>query len=263
MPFRENLLSKIEIDRLSAKVIRSIDPTDGTKRIDRQTMFHLLEKGSFDSRRERDLDLYFLDSGPDDVPTILVLDNELAVYHTTVDDVVLRKSPTIKEMVNIRNAIKILKDSDVLVSKKVETVRLVQKRCIDGLDLTYTKADVEKIEAEALSSLDSGYADGILEGLTLFGELLGYGNAPKPFRMRHCQILGPSEGGTDTNQFGPPVIVFRKVDNHLMLIDRQLTPQNRADREYLTGLVEKSEKRKKDGIETFQYLTRAVVQALS
>ncbi len=263
MSFRENLLSKIEIDRLADNVIRSIDPADGTKRIDRQSMYDLLEKGAFTSRRERDLDLYFLDSDSDGVTTILVPDNELAVYRTTVDDVVLRKSPTIKEMVSIRNAIKILKDSDVLVSKKAETVRLVQERCIQRLDLSFTAKDIEKIEADARMSLDNGYAEGILEGLLLFGEMLGYAEAPKPLRFPHCQITGPVETGADgAKRFGPPVIVFRKVDNQVMLIDRQLQPHNKADREYLSDLIEKSTHAKKDGMDAFQYLARAVIQTI-
>jgi hypothetical protein len=68
-------------------------------------------------RQERDLVLFLETDGPGQT-RILVLDNDLSIYNTSVDDVVLRKSPTVKEMVNIRNAIKILNDKDVVTSKK-------------------------------------------------------------------------------------------------------------------------------------------------
>jgi len=41
----------------------------------------------------RDLDLYVADTGTA-VQKILVLDNELPIYRTTVADVAMRKSPT-------------------------------------------------------------------------------------------------------------------------------------------------------------------------
>ena len=49
---------------------------------------------------------------------ILVLDNGLAIYHTTIEDVCMRKSPSVKEMISIRNTIKILNDEDVILGKK-------------------------------------------------------------------------------------------------------------------------------------------------
>jgi hypothetical protein len=76
---------------------------------------------------------------------ILVLDNDLTIYHTTVEDVVLRKSPTVKEMVSIRNAIKILNDKDVVISKKEASLKTIRDICIDQLDLHYTAADIDGI----------------------------------------------------------------------------------------------------------------------
>ena len=56
---------------------------------------------------------------------VLVFDNELALYHSTVDDVALRKSPEWKEMVSIRNVRRILNDQDVVVSKGKESIRRI------------------------------------------------------------------------------------------------------------------------------------------
>ncbi|MEJ2041278.1 MAG: hypothetical protein P8X55_20470, partial [Desulfosarcinaceae bacterium] len=126
MSFKDNLLKKIKIDRLAEKVRHSLGaPADSPRRVDRETMKTLLSMGPFRHQQERDLDLYFIsrDDGPEQ---ILALDNEMKIYRTTAEDVALRKSPTIKEMVSIRNAIKILSDKDVVVSAKAESLGKIQ-----------------------------------------------------------------------------------------------------------------------------------------
>jgi hypothetical protein len=86
MGFRENYLKKIRADRMAEQVRNSIGPPGSGQRADLETMRSLLELGPFDYRRERDLDLYMLDSAGA-MPMILVLDNELKIYRTTVEDV--------------------------------------------------------------------------------------------------------------------------------------------------------------------------------
>jgi hypothetical protein len=144
MGFRENLLKKMEIDRLADQVRRSLAPVEGQQRIDSAAMRALLEMSSYRHHRERDLDLYCQED-EDGTPLILVLDNGLNLYQTTVADVALRKSPTLKEMISIRNAIKILNDKDVLISRKADTLQRIQKELIDALDLAYTRDDIEAI----------------------------------------------------------------------------------------------------------------------
>ena len=94
----------------------------------------LLEMAEYRHLRERDLDLYLPPEGSGK-SHILVLDNDLPFYKTTVSDIAMRKSPTVKEMVNIRNAIKILNDSDVVVSKKADSVKTVRQECLSRLNL--------------------------------------------------------------------------------------------------------------------------------
>ena len=124
MSFKENLLKKIRFDALAHKVISSWGPPGSGMRIDKDAMRELLDMSSYTHQRKRDLDLY-VDEDGGEKKKILVLDNELPIYLTTVEDVVLRKSPYIKEMVSIRNAIKILKDSDVKISIKDASVKAV------------------------------------------------------------------------------------------------------------------------------------------
>ena len=126
MSFKENILKQIRINKTAKQVILSIGPPDSGRKVDKDAMRRLLEMSPYTYRKERDLDLY-LEDAESEKKKILVLDNDLAIYDTFVEDVVLRKSPTVKEMISIRNAIKILNDSDVVISKKEESVKTIQK----------------------------------------------------------------------------------------------------------------------------------------
>jgi hypothetical protein len=80
-------------------------------------MRKLLALSPFVSAERRDLELYFRELEPE-IGEIISLDNELSLYgNTTVGDVALRRSPVVKEMVNIKNIIKILNDKDIRICK--------------------------------------------------------------------------------------------------------------------------------------------------
>lgn len=225
MGFRENLLKKVKIVQLAKKVEGSINPLDSGQRIDQDAMRQLLEMGSYAYQKERDLDLYFLDAHH-----ILLLDNELKIYNTTAEDIALRKNPTVKEMISIRNAIKILNDKDVVVSRKRETVQRVQKELTDSLDLSFTAADIQSMVKDGIESLENKYADGVIEILILFAELLGYQKAPKPFRVAHHHVWGEiakSEAGAQV--FGP-MVLFDLMHNSLKMCLKSI---KRTDKEGL------------------------------
>jgi hypothetical protein len=232
MAFKENLLKKMKIDDLSAKILGSLGPVDSGRRIDKQQVRQLLQMGPFVHRAERDLDLYI--QQPESVPPcILVLDNELKIYRTTVEDVALRKSPTIKEMISIGNAIKILRDSDVVVSKKEETLKTVQNACIDQLDLRFTANDIADIATQGLKSLENNYADGVIESLALLGELLQFKTPPKMMTLRHHLMKGVlSTTATSETWFGP-LFIFSKVDNRLTFIASPYNLQDKGQREHI------------------------------
>ena len=86
MPFIENLNAKIRLDRLVQQVLSTMIETPGQRRLDKELTKKLLEATDLEYRRVRDLDLY---ERPLEGETreVLVFDNELAIYHTTVDDV--------------------------------------------------------------------------------------------------------------------------------------------------------------------------------
>jgi hypothetical protein len=85
MSFRENLLKKIEIDRLARRVTASMGPPESGQRIDRDLARRLLGIAGYQVLHLRDLELYLI---PPDPPEVLVLDNDFPIYTTTPEDVV-------------------------------------------------------------------------------------------------------------------------------------------------------------------------------
>jgi hypothetical protein len=256
MDFKANLLQKIQIDRLAARVIASVSAgPDSTTRIDKAAMRTLLEMAGWKVRRERDLELYL---PPDDrAGTVLVLDNDLPLYRTTVADVALRKSPTVKEMVSIRNVIRILNDGDVVIGKKAATVAGFQAAAIAKLDLRYDADDIAAIALDGAASLESRYAEGVLEALELLAELLGYVPPPRVLASDHHYILGhlASQGGA--LRYGP-LVVFSRIHNRLGFIDRPLDPADEADAGYFQQVLQGRAKVAAEGPAAFKALAAAV-----
>jgi hypothetical protein len=218
MGFRENLLKKIQIEELVAGILRSIGPADSEQRMDRDAMRRLLERGTYQYRKERDLDLYLLNESE-----ILALDNELKIYRTSAEDIGLRKSPTIKEMVSFRNAIKILNDKDVVVTRKADTVRRIRAELVAALDLSFTKADIESLAADGAEALQNGYADGVVEILTLFAELLHFQKAPKVFQVAHHHTWGVLEHPRDDEVRFGPLVMFGLMHNSLKMLEKSIS----------------------------------------
>ena len=259
MSFKENLLKKIQINQLARKVLASFGPPESGSKIDKDAMRRILEMSPYRYQKERDLDLYIQDLAGE-TSKILVLDNELPIYRTTVEDVAIRKSPYTKEMLKIRNIIKILKDSDVKMSRKEESLKIVQQECIDGLDLTYDAADIESIAKEGIDSLENGYAEGIVESLTLFAELLGYQPPPKAFRIRHHEIIGAVREEPSGEILYGPSVDLSLVDNSLRLIEEKISSIDKGQMEHYQRVAQGKEKPALEGAEVFRYLKKAVLK---
>jgi len=259
MSFKENLLKKIQIRQLARKVLASFGPPGSPGKIDKDAMRSLLEMSPYRYQKERDLDLFIekLDGEPSQ---ILVLDNELPIYRTTVEDVAIRKSPYTKEMLRIGNIIKILKDSDVKISRREESVQTIQKECIDHLDLDYNASDIDSIAKDGSDSLENGYTDGILESLALFAELLGYQPPPPAFRIRHHEISGAvTEKPSGEIVYGPAVILSL-IDNSLKMIKDEISTLDPAKIEFFRQVAQGNEKASLEGVEVFGFLKDAVLK---
>jgi len=257
--FKENLLKKIRIKALAKKVLASMGTYDSGKRTDIDALRELLDMSPYTSCNERDLVLYVRKQDAADTPSIIVLGNDLPLYASTVADVVLRRSPTVKEMISIRNAIKILKDSDIMVSKGAETLETIQQECIEMLDLTFDEQDLMAIAGDGAASLESGYQDGVLESLSLFGELLDFQPPPKRLAMPHFHILGSSGGvAFESERFGP-MVLYGKVRNELKLIDVPILLADKANVEWFHQIVKGATPAAAEGAAVFQHLIRFVL----
>jgi hypothetical protein len=259
MSFKENLLTKIKINRLAAKVIGSIGPVESGRKVDKEAMRSLLELSSYQYQKARDLDLYV--QGIDqEQKKIFVLDNELPIYQTTIDDVAMRKSPLIKEMVNIGNIIKILKDSDVKLSRKQESVKAVQSECIDQLDLSYSESDIAEIAKDGQASFERDYPDGVVECLELFAELLDYKPAPKVFQLGRHKIIGrliPKAGGEIL--YGP-MIIYSLIHGSLKVIEDQISSFDKTKIDLIQQVAAGDQKAALEGADVFQFLKDTVLK---
>lgn len=253
MSFKENLLQKITIDKMAKQVIASIGPLESGRKVDKKTMRSLLEMVSYTYKRKRDLDLFIEDVDAEKT-RILVLDNDLAIYNTSVYDVAMRKTPTVKEMMNPFNVIKILKDTDVVISKKEESVKTIQKECIDRLDLSYDESDLDEIAKDGTASLEREYADGVIESMDLFAEILGYSVPPKPFRIDHHKIVGALTQKQSGEVFFGPMVLYSIIHNSLKLIESQTGSFDREKIEFIQKVAAGKEQASSQGPLVFQYL---------
>jgi len=129
----ENIQKKIIVDFLVKKVEKSLKPAEGYSKIDKKSAKILLEMNGYENIPKRGLELYFRE---DPTKEVIVNDALLGRYETDIDDVVLRKSPKLKEMISFKNAKKILSDSDVLKSVKEETLDYLRTSFIKTLDFS-------------------------------------------------------------------------------------------------------------------------------
>lgn len=259
MGFKENLLKKIAIDHLVSRVLASMGTVESGKRLDRDTMRELLEMGTYTYRHERDLDLY-CENQSDEKQLILVLDNELKIYNTTVNDVCIRKSPTIKEMVSIRNAIKILNDRDVVISSKTDTVERVRKELIDAIDLSFSEADIAALAREGCTSLENKYTDGVLETLALFAELLGYQKPPKPLRLAHNEIRGRVDKPRPGEWVIGPVVMYNLMEARLTMLRGPVSSLNEGALETYQQVAVGQAKADVEGPAVWEALQRQVME---
>ncbi|MCP3953286.1 MAG: hypothetical protein GY697_13860 [Desulfobacterales bacterium] len=259
MSFRENLLKKIEIDRLARRVTASMGSPDSGRRLDRELARRLLDIAGYEMTPRRDLELYLVPNEPPP-PMVLVLDNDFPIYTTTPEDVAMRKSPVVKEMVKIRNIIKILNDSDVVISKKGDSVEKVRSDCVAALDLAYAAEDIDEIEKQGATALENDYSDGVLEALDLFTELLDYSPPPKVLKRPHQIIFGKMDPAPGIGASFGPLFLFDRVHTTLKLIDAKISLADKEQVQFALAVAAGSQEPFADGPAVFVFLKAAVLQ---
>jgi hypothetical protein len=226
-------------------------------------MRRLLGLSPFGLEKRRDLELFFreLKAG---VGEILVLDNELPLYqNTTLEDVTLRRSPELKEMISIRNAIKILNDSDILLHKGRESVTYVKDRALELLDLRYDRKDMEEMADDGIRALAGSDSAGVDETLELFVEVLGYEPLPAEVTANDFIMFGaPHEKGEAQKRFGP-LIMYNDKTNVLRLINQQVPMDDPMAKDLILGVAMGDMKPEAEGYEVFHFLKEEALKRQS
>jgi len=221
--------------------------------VDKVLAQELLDMTDLEHKKFRDLHLYIRPL-EGEIAEVLVFDNELAIYHTTVADVALRKSPFWQEMVSIRNIKKIMNHHDVLVSKGKESLKRLHANALVLLDLTYSRDDLALLVEDGNWGLEQKSIGQVQESLDLFVDLLDF----------HPVSLGVLE--QDLQIFARPKLSAAAVPafEHLILFDKEIlslglkkgdfSPENDLDLAWVMQYARGEETADLQGIDVFKFL---------
>jgi hypothetical protein len=259
MSLKENLKTKIKLDELLRKIVSTIKEPPGKRWLDKVLTRELLELTAFEYRKVSTLDLYIrpLDG---EVMEVLVLDNELPIYHTTVADVTLRKNPYWQQMFSVKNIKKIMNDQDVIVSKGKESVTRLHANALALLDLTYTGDDLARLVEDARQSLERESISEIRESLDLFFELLDFRPVSLGGPEQDLQIFArPKPGGGSVPPF-EHLILFDEATLSLGLKKGFLSPQHDSDLSWVMRYARGEETADRQGIGVFEFLAELALE---
>jgi hypothetical protein len=254
MTLVESFRRKQQLDRLAREVEARLRLPAGQKSLNKDAMRRLLGYTRFEPARVRDLEIY-VRPVEGEINEVVVLDNELPIYRTTVADVGLRKTPLVKEMLSIRNIRKILDDKDVVASKGEESLRRIYAQAFSGLDFSYSDDEIESLVDEGKQALKANSLERVEDILEVFLELLGY-------RLIELGMLEPhfrTYAVPVTGRAGPPkfrdIIFFDREELELVLVKGGFSPGQEADLERLLASL-KGKTMDAEGEEVLNYLGR-------
>jgi hypothetical protein len=255
MSFKENLKAKIKLDRLLQKLVSTIREPPGKRWLDKVLTRELLDMTDFAYKKVSTLHLYVrpLDG---EIMEVLVLDNELPIYHTTVDDVTLRKKPYWQQMFSVKNIKKIMNDQDVIVSKGKASLKRLHADALALLDLTYTRDDLALLLEDARQGLERKSVSQIRESFDLFFELLDFQPVFLGGPEQDLQIFaGPTLNGGAVPGF-EHLILFDEETLSLGLKKGPFSPQSDLDRAWVIKYAQDEEPADLQGIDVFEFLVQ-------
>jgi hypothetical protein len=253
MSFKENLKTKVELDRLVRNLYATLREIPGQRHVDKGLMKTLLAKTDLTVKKARDLELYVRPLKGETLE-ILVFDNELAIYHSTVGDVALRKSPDWKEMFSIRNVRRILDDRDVVVCKGKESIRRIYGNAISGLDLSYTEKDMASLAADGRRALEQRSLEGVDETLELFSEVLGLQAVNLPILGEDLQALARPKANGGEPSLLEHLILFAEERLWIALRRGTFSLDNELDLAKIGACARGEEPPDLEGSAVFQFL---------
>jgi hypothetical protein len=259
MSFKENLKARIELDRLLQKLVSTIKEPPGKWWVDKVLIQELLDMTDLEHKKLRDLHLYIRPL-EGEIMEILVFDNELPIYHTTLADVALRKSPCWQEMFSIRNIKKIMNHHDVLVSKGKESLKRIHANALALLDLSYTRDDLAVLLEDARRGLDHKSIAQIQESFDLFFNLLDFQIVPLDLLHQDLQVFGrPKHNGGALSTF-EHLILFDQEKLSVGLKKGVFSPQRGLDLAWVMQYVRGEQTANLQGPDVFAFLTELALE---
>jgi len=260
MSFKENLKKKMLIDHLSRTVSQSIGSSGQPRKIDEENMRKLLSFSPFVLEKRRDLELYFRDL-EQGIQEVLVLDNELPLYgKTSLEDVALRRNPELKEMVSIRNIIRILNDTDIRICKGRDSVHYVQDRALELLDLSFDENEIEEMASDGIDALARADSEAAMEALDLFVELLGYESVPAAVLVNDYVMFGAYHKEENGRETVGPIIMYNDRTNILRLIKGTVPVDDPVGQKVIPGVALGEIEPGAEGYEVFRFLKQEVLK---
>lgn len=259
MSFKENLKAKINLDALLRKLTSTIRETPGQRRLDKGRAQELLEMTDLEPKKVRDLDLYVRPL-EGEIMEVLVFDNELPIYHTTVADVALRKSPVWKEIFSIKNIKKIMNDQDVIVTKGKESLKRIHANALALLDLSCTGDDLALLVEEARWGLEKKSLEQLQESFDLFFELLDFQPISLGILEHDLQVFArPKTNGGAATTF-ENILFFSEENFTLGLKKGTLSPQSDLDLAWVMQYARGEERADLEGLEVFAFLAELAME---
>ena len=259
MSFKENLKAKIGLDGLMLKITSTMRETPGHRQLDKGLTQKLLDMTDFEHMKVRDLHLY-VRPFEGEIKEVLVFDNELPIYHSTVDDVALRKSPEWKEMFSIRNIKKILNDGDVIASKGKESLRQIHAYALELLDLSYNREDLMAMVEDVRRGLEQKSLEQVQEALDLFFELIRFQPVSLGALEQVPQVFArPKTNGGSSTTFEDPIF-FDEEKLIVGLRKGSFSPQSDSDLSWVMRYAQGKETADLEGVEVFEFLAELALQ---
>jgi hypothetical protein len=259
MSFKESLKAKIKVDKLLQRLISTMREPPGKRWLDKGLIQELLEMTDFEHKKVKDLQLYIRPLAGE-IMEVVVLDNDLPIYHTTVTDVALRKSPYWQQMFSISNIRKIMNDQDVIISKGKESIKRLHANALALLDLSYSRDDLAPLLEDACQGLEQKSIAQVQESLDLFFDLLDFQPVSLEMLERDLQIFArpkPNSGVVPTFEH---LILFNEENLSLGLKKGTFSPQNDLDLAWVMQRARGEKKADLQGIDVFGFLTELALE---
>ena len=259
MSLKENLKAKIRLDKLSHRLVSTMKEPPGRWWLDKVVTEELFTMTDFEHEKVRDLNLYVRPL-EGEIMEVAVLDNELPIYHTTVADAALHKSPHWKEMFSIRNVRRIMNDQDVIASKGKESLKRIRDVALALLDLTYTGDDMALLLEDARRGLEQKSLARIQESLDLFFELLDFQPLPLEVLKPGFRSFARPKGKSGVVPAFEHLILFDEENVALSLKKGTFSPQDDSVLEWAIEYARGEERADLQGIDLFEFLAEVALE---